>query len=163
PATGMTAAQLAKLPTTLGHVVYWAGVQSGYTYEVTRTSDGSVYIRYLPSGIEAGDPNPNYLTVGTYPVKDSLATVPALARRAGTTPLKVSGGGIAAEDSAPPDSVYLAFPGSAYEVEVFEPIPGLAKRLVTSGKIGPLPNSPSASQSSAALPRAMRASELAAL
>jgi hypothetical protein len=161
PASGMTAAQLSKLPTTLGHVVYWAGVQSGYTYEVTRTADGSVYIRYLPPGIEPGDANPNYLTIGTYPVKSPVAAVRALAKRAGASPLKLSGGGTAAEDAAHPDSVYVAYPGSIYEIEVYEPVPGLAKRLVLDGKIGPLPNSPSPTQTSAAQPQAMTAPELA--
>src|SRR4051794_6955339 len=55
--------------------VYWIGARNGRGYEVTRTGDGSTYIRYLPKGVKAGDPRPQYLTVGSYPNSDAAAAV----------------------------------------------------------------------------------------
>src|SRR5215212_7361318 len=42
--------QLVALSSKLGHPVYWAGPESATTYELTQTSGGSVYVRYLPAG-----------------------------------------------------------------------------------------------------------------
>jgi hypothetical protein len=33
------------------HPVYWAGPRPSYTYELTRTSDGRIFVRYLPTGV----------------------------------------------------------------------------------------------------------------
>ena len=38
-----------------------------------------------------------------------------------------------------PTNVHLAFPGEAYQVEVFSPEGDLALRLVSNGKIQPVP------------------------
>src|SRR5690349_21787017 len=56
PATRGTTVQavsmgtLTALPGVLGHPVYWAGPRAGATYELTRSPDGRVYIRYLTGG-----------------------------------------------------------------------------------------------------------------
>ena len=38
-----------------------------------------------------------------------------------------------------PTSVYVAYPGSKVQIEVFDPDPARALRLVTSGHIQPVP------------------------
>ena len=48
-------AELEAVAKSLGHPVYWAGPRKGVTYELTRTTDGKVYIRYLPRGTHVGD------------------------------------------------------------------------------------------------------------
>src|SRR5439155_18104340 len=79
-AQAASAQDLAALPTTLGHPVYWAGPKRGFTHELTRTSDGRIYIRYLPAGVSIGSNQPNYLTIGTYPLKDAVAAVRGIAK-----------------------------------------------------------------------------------
>ena len=49
PAHAVSAVELAALPSTVHHPVYWAGPQPGTTYEVRVTSAGLVFLRYLPA------------------------------------------------------------------------------------------------------------------
>jgi hypothetical protein len=133
PANAATIAALESLPKAVGHPVYWAGPKSGYTYELTHTTDGRIYIRYLPTGVAIGAAAPNYLTIGTYPVKGAFATVTAIGKKPGGSLVKVAGGGVAAVDPDHPLSTYLAYPGADYEVEVFDPSAGQSLQLVTSG------------------------------
>ena len=46
---------------------------------MTRTTDGRVYVRYLPSGTEVGDSGANYLIVVTYPFAKAYKAVKAVA------------------------------------------------------------------------------------
>src|SRR5207248_2547328 len=121
-AHAVSAVELAALPSTVHHPVYWAGPQPGTTYEVRVTSAGLVFLRYLPAGVPVGAKQSS-LTVGTYPVKDALAAVRGLAKRLHVTPVQMSGGALAVQDTAHRSSVYFASPGSDYQVEVFAPSP----------------------------------------
>jgi hypothetical protein len=51
--TAATLADLRTLAQRVGHPIYWAGPKPGYTYELSTTSNGSVFIRYLPPGWES--------------------------------------------------------------------------------------------------------------
>ena len=44
-----------------------------FAYELTRSADGSFYVRYLPAGAKPGDPRPEFLTVATYSVPAGLS------------------------------------------------------------------------------------------
>jgi len=135
PAATASIRALASLAASVGHPVYWAGPKDGYRYELTHTTDGRIYIRYLPSNVAVGTSAPNYLTVGTYPVKDALTTVSAIGAKPGGSLLKLAGGAVAAIDPDHPLSTYMAYPGSAYEIEVYDPSPGQSRRVVASGAI----------------------------
>ena len=137
PATTASIRALASLPASVGHPVYWAGPKDGYRYELTHTTDGRIYIRYLPSNVAVGTSAPNYLTVGTYPVKDALATVSAIGAKPGGSLLKLAGGAVAAIDPDHPLSTYIAYTGSGYEIEVYDPSPGQSRQVVASGAIVP--------------------------
>ena len=137
PAATASIQALVALGTSVGHPVYWAGPKDGYRYELTHTTDGRIYIRYLPPGVAVGSSAPDYLTVGTYPVKDALATVRAIGAKTGGSLLNLAGGAVAAADPDHPLSMYIAYPGSSYEVEVYDPSPGQARRFVTSGVVVP--------------------------
>ena len=53
PGGGASAAsesELRSFAESSSHPVYWAGAKDGQTYELTRTNDGRVYVRYLPEG-----------------------------------------------------------------------------------------------------------------
>jgi hypothetical protein len=136
--TAVSTAALSSWAATVGHPVYWAGPEQGYRYELTHTTDGRIYIRYLPAGVAVGSAAPDYLTVGTYPVKNALSTVRAIGSKHGGSLIKLTAGGWAAVDPDHPLSTYIAYPGAGYEVEVYDPSPGAARRLVTSGAVGPV-------------------------
>jgi hypothetical protein len=135
---GVSLPKLKAIAAAVPHRVYWAGAQPGRTYEFTRTSDDKIYIRYLPPGTTPGTARGDFLTVGTYPQENAFETLKATARtqRAETIPLP--GGGLAFQDRNRPTSVYAAYPGSEYQVEVFEPSGGRALELVRAGELAPL-------------------------
>jgi hypothetical protein len=145
PVTGLSAGALSSWTATVAHPVYWAGPEQGYRYELTHTTDGRIYIRYLPAGVAVGSAAPDYLTVGTYPVSNALLTVRAIGSKSGGSQIKLTAGGWAAVDPDHPLSIYIAYPGAGYEIEVYDPSPGTARRLVTSGAIGPVAGGATAS------------------
>ena len=133
--TAASVADLRALATSLGHPIYWAGPEAGYTYELTRTSNGKVYIRYLPAGVALGAPRPTYLTVATYPFPKAFAAIKREANATGATTVKLPNGGLAVVDASYPKSVHLAWPGAGYQVEVFDPSPREARRTVAAGRV----------------------------
>jgi len=130
--------QLRELSQETGQPVYWAGRRAGFTYELTRTKDGNVYIRYLPAGTEVGSQQPNYLTVGTYPRRRALGQLRRLARRKGNFDFALPNGGIAVYSRDLPNSVYLAYPGEDVQVEVYDPRPQRARSLAREGRVRPI-------------------------
>jgi hypothetical protein len=117
--------------------LYWAGTRSGTTYELTNTA-GRTWVRYLPKGTPVGSPRPDYLSIGTYAMPNALAQIKTIANRAGSVRVPIANGGIAVYSKSRPTSVYLAYPGAPYEVEVFDPNAATALQLVTSGQIVPV-------------------------
>ncbi len=132
-----SATRVRTLAATLDHPLYWLGAKAGFTYELTQTSDGRIYIRYLPKGVEVGVDTP-YLTVATYPLEGAFAAVKRSAAESGAKTTKLAGGGLAVVDASYPKSVHLAYPGSNYQVEVFDPSPAQAHAVVASGQVQPV-------------------------
>jgi len=133
-----TVEQLRALPGQTGHQVYWAGSPAGFTYELTQTTDGNVYIRYLPANVPVGTERPDYLTVGTYPRQKALAELRGLARRRGSVSFEAPRGGLAVFSRDRPSSIYVAFPRQDVQVEVYDPAAQRARKLVLSGQIRPI-------------------------
>ena len=50
----------------------------------------------------------------------------------------VPGNGIAVYSNSTPTNVYVAFPGTNEEIEVFDPSPKHARALIASGQIAPV-------------------------
>jgi hypothetical protein len=138
PATAASIQRLNRFASSVGHPIYWAGSQPRFTYELSQTKDGRVYIRYLPRGVKVGNPNPNFLTVGTYPQSHAFSTLRATAKKQGMQTIQLEGGGLAFQYKSRPASVYLAYPRSDYQIEVFDPSPARALQLVVSGQIQPV-------------------------
>jgi len=130
-----TVADLRLLDDQSGHPVYWVGPRPGTKYEVTRTSNGNVYIRYLTEAAPVGDERPNYLTVGSYPFKQAYATLRQSARKQDTKSGRLPNGGLYVVSRGRPNSVYVAYPGSDVQIEVFSPSASQARQFVTSGKL----------------------------
>lgn len=129
--------ELGSLEESLGHEVYWAGELPPDRSEVREEADGSVYLRYLPPGVDAGDPRERFLTVGTYPVADATAALRDAAAEAKVA-LRRIGAATVFVDPASAGSVYLAYAGSDLQIEVYDPAPGRALELVRSGAIRPV-------------------------
>jgi hypothetical protein len=136
-ASAATLSTLRSLPGELGHDVYWAGVQPSRTRELTEV-DGNIYIRYLPRGIRAGDPRPDYLTVGTYPTARAYTSLRRRGRQPGNGSRRAAGGGIAVWSDSRPQTVYLAYPRSVVQIEVYDPSAARARRLATTGAVKPI-------------------------
>ena len=131
-------AQLERLAGSVDHPVYWAGPKSGYSYELTNTTDGRIFVRYLPNGVRAGDPRPNFLVVGTYAQPGGFPDLKRVAKRHGSVSFGLDGGGLAVFNTSRPTSVYFGYPGKASQVEVYSPSGDTARRLVLGGMILPI-------------------------
>jgi hypothetical protein len=148
-ATAASIERLNRFASSVGHPIYWVGSQPRFTYELSRTKDGRVYIRYLPPGVKLGDSRPKYLAIGTYPQPRAFATLRATAKKQGAQMIHLAGGGLAFQYKSRPTSVYLAYPGSNYQIEVFDPSPRRALELVASGQVKPVgapPQTPTGSR-----------------
>ena len=137
-ATAASESELKAFADSVPHPVYWAGPNEGYTYELTQTTNGLVYVRYLPEGTDVGDPRPQFLTVGTYPRAGAFAELQRAAKAKGAVSLKIGDDGLAVFSQSRPTSVYLGYPEATYQVEVFHPSPDEARRLALSGAVVPV-------------------------
>ena len=126
---------LATLAAATGSPIYWVGPRRGHLYEISQRTGSQVHVRYLPSGVEAGDAQA-LLTVATYPVENAYDVTSAIS---GAEVTQIRGGGVAAISSSRPTSAYVAYPGVDYQMEVFDPDPAVVKRLATSGAVRPVP------------------------
>jgi hypothetical protein len=135
--TAASAADLKSLARTLGHPIYWVGPAAGQTYELTNTSSGRVFVRYLPAGVAVGVKEP-HLTVGTYPVKNAFAVIRTQSKKPGTVRIPIKGGAVAFYNKSHPTSVYVAYPGVEAQVEVYDPSPARARSLVASQNVTPV-------------------------
>src|SRR5215471_4558462 len=121
-ATAVTAQQLTQLAATVQHPIFWLGPKHGFTYEVTRTANGNIYVRYLPAGVKVGSSKP-YLTVGTYPFPGALAAMQKQASATGAVTTRLAHRGLAGLDTGYPESTHVAYPNVNYQVEVYDPAP----------------------------------------
>jgi hypothetical protein len=135
--SGVSETDLREFAVSSPTPVYWAGPRAGQTYELFTTSDGRVYVRYLPAGVKVGDPRPQFLTVGTYPLPNAFAAVKRAGRTPGAVTRRLAGGGLAVINPATP-SVYFAYPGGKYQVEVFAPSASTTRNLVLGGQVVPI-------------------------
>ncbi len=128
---------VAEVEDSLGHTLYWAGERPPDQLELMQDAEGNVFLRYLPPGVEAGDTRTRFLTVGTYPVTDAVAALEHTAAD-GDSPLQTAADGATVlVNPSSRGSVYLAYPGSDLQIEVYDPAPGRALKLIRSGEIQP--------------------------
>jgi hypothetical protein len=133
-----TPATLRALSDEVGHPVYWVGPRPRRTYELTSTANGRIFIRYLPPGAKVGNRQAEYTIVGTYPVPDALEVLKKLSKRIGEKSVSAPGGGLAVYSIDAPTNVYVAYPRSDVQIEVFDPRAKQALRLATSGRLAPV-------------------------
>ena len=126
---------MKKLQAALKHPFYWAGPKQGYTYEVTQRRDGTIFVRYLPRGVRVGDPRGAFLIIVTYPYANALL---ALKRVENGKGIPVPRGGLALVHQGYRESVHLAYPHVNYQIEVYDPLPRVARQVAASGQVRPI-------------------------
>lgn len=131
-------AALRALTDGAGHPVYWIGPRPNRTYELTRTSSGRIFIRYLPPGVRVGNRSARFTIVGSYPVENAIDVLRELSEQPGERSASVPGGGLAVYSPSSPTNVYVAYPGSDVQIEIFDPSAERALRLATSGRVVPV-------------------------
>jgi hypothetical protein len=124
-------AELKTVSKAVRQPIYWAGPRKGSHYELTRTSTGNSYVRYLPRGVKGGKQG-RLLIVATYPLRDAFARVK---KYANGKPIAGPNGSIYAVNRDVPTSVYIAFPKVDYEIEVYDPSPKVARTVAASGQV----------------------------
>lgn len=137
PTTSVAVPEIATVADlrALGNTVfYWAGTRPDTHFELTSADDGTVFIRYLAPGQAAGSQQPA-LTVATYARPNGFAEVERAAKRGNVARIDLPEGGVAVADEKGKRNVHFAYPGQPYQVEVYSPQPGVARRLVESGAI----------------------------
>jgi hypothetical protein len=134
----LTADGLGAFAKTRGRPVYWLGPKLGADYQVTTTSDGRVYVLYLPASSQPSKKT-QYLSVGTYPLKNAYAATVKAASTKGLVALKAGAGVAAVYATRRPTNVFVAFPGIAYQIEVFDPNAAQAHKFVVAHNVVPVP------------------------
>jgi hypothetical protein len=134
----VSSADLTAALEEVGHDIYWAGERPPAQLELKEEPEGSVYLRYLPPGVEVGEREAAFLTVGSYPIADAFSATRNAAKADGAKLRHLPGGAIAFDNPQSEGSVYLAYPGSDVQVEVYDPTPGASMELVMSGVIRPV-------------------------
>ncbi len=129
---------LETLAGALAQPIFWAGAKPGYHLELTRETDGRVFIRYLPRGVKVGS-HRSFVTVGTYPRQGAFSVTKTVAARPTSVDLPVRGGGVAFYAKDDPTNVYVAYPSYDAQIEVYDPWAPGARRIVTSGSVAPVP------------------------
>ena len=133
-----TPSEIRDLSVEVGRPIYWLGPRDNTVYELQRTSQDRIYVRYLPPTADVGTKQAAYALVGTYPVPKAFDVLKGLAKNSGETSFTAPKGGIAVYSNSHPTNVYLAYPGSDVQIEVYDPTPGNARTLVASGRVVPV-------------------------
>jgi hypothetical protein len=144
PATGepeaVTTSELSEFAAEQDTPVYWLGERRNEGYELTDSSSGRVYVRYLTGGAEAGDKRAVFVTVATYPADNGVATLRKAAReQMGAKLGKTDDGAALLIDPTSPNNAHLAYPGANLQIEVYSPVPGEALRLAARGDVQTVP------------------------
>lgn len=139
-AVALSESELLAQVSSLGLPAFWVGPRAGTSsYELSTPPDGRVYIRYLTGDAEAGDPHPDFLTVGTYPVPEAKKALEEATRagEGGQTLSQEEGYKVLASPEA--TNAYVVFDNQPdAQVEIFSPQPGEAAELAKSGTLKPV-------------------------
>lgn len=136
----VTSSELSDFADEQGTPVYWLGERGDDNYELTDSTSGRVYIRYLPEGTDAGDERADFVTVATYPANNGVAELRKAAREETGAKLgKTDDGAVLLIDPASPNNAHLAYRGANLQIEVYSPVPGEALRLAARGAVRPVP------------------------
>lgn len=130
--SALTETELRSAVKTVGGSVYWVGSVSGALYTFNHSVAGQNFVRYLPSGKGLADVQQRYRVIATYPDAKAYQTM----KEAGKLPTGVGitnpDGSLIYYAKATPTHVYLAYKNLAFQIEIFDPTPGVALKLATT-------------------------------
>jgi hypothetical protein len=138
PAVAATPERLRELSVEAGRPIYWLGPAENRTYELMRTANDRIYVRYLPTGTAVGTTEAKYPLVGTYPVDNAYDVLKELATTEGETSFTAPKGGFAVYSTGRPTNIYVGYPGSDVQIEVYDPSAAHARELSASGQVVPV-------------------------
>ncbi len=130
--------ELQELADSVDHPVYWAGERPDTTYELTVNPDGNIFLRYLGPDVEIGSRETPAFTVGTYSVPDAYGALQGVSKQPGAVKARTPDGGLVLTNEGNPQSVYIAYPGTDYQIEVYDPDAATALEAASSGQIEPI-------------------------
>lgn len=116
----------------VGSTIFWAGSMSGAKYTFDHIAAGQDYIRYLPNGQGLSDTTQNYRVIATYKDATAYDTIVAAAKLKTGVILTNPDGSIVYYAKATPTHVYMAFKSLPYQIEIFDPTPGVSLKLATT-------------------------------
>ena len=129
----LTESELRDTVRELELTVYWAGPVENNLYSLDTRGPGQIYVRYLPNGNGLADTAANYRVVGTYEIKDAFITTKAAGNSVPNSVGFINGDGAAVYyTKESPNNVYLAYEGKDLQVEIFDPIAGVALQLAST-------------------------------
>lgn len=119
--------------------VFWAGAIPGAKYTLTHQEPNQNLIRYLPGGVGLEDTNFNYRIIATYKSSTAYDAIVSAGKSSNTVVIKNENGSIIYYERARPKNVFIVFQGLDYQVEIFDPVLGVALKLArTPGLIAAL-------------------------
>ena len=77
------------------------------------------------------------------------------AGKAGAIRIPLSSSAIAFTTKTHPLNAWMTYPGSHYQIEVFDPVPGRARQLIQSGRVARVPGSPKENRPSEVSPKSL--------
>lgn len=128
----LTESELKSIVTQNNIKAYWTGPIEDATYTLNSSTPGQVFIRYVPKGESCDDLRPNFRVIATYEEVDAFSTTESAGTTADGVSLLNSDGSIVYFNKNVPTNIYVAYPGIAYQIEVYDPDPKEAVSLATT-------------------------------
>jgi len=130
--TALSESELVSAVKSVGSSVFWIGASAGDKYAYNSLGKDQNFIRYLPGGNGVADTAENYRIIGTYADPNAYKTLQqAAASNTGISSVNPDSS-IVFYSKATPLHVYLAFKDLPYQIEIFDPKPGVALKLATT-------------------------------
>ena len=122
--TAVSVTQLGTLSDKAGHPIYWAGPVPGTRYELTQTTSGSIYVRYLPQGVPDRDQRAGTRSSAAIRSTNAYKVLQGLAKKDGEISFPAPGSGIAVYSQSSPDERLPRVPGLERPDRGLRPVAG---------------------------------------
>ena len=132
----LTEEELKQAVLLLGSTVYWAGPVANYKYTIEDSINGQIFIKYLPNGQGAIDPNPVYRVIATYQLENAYNSTKVAGAIEGDVGLTSPDGAAVYFDKNQDKNVYLAFEDQDFQIEIYDPGEGVSLAMaIEPGRI----------------------------
>jgi len=134
----LTEPELREIVSQLGQIIYWAGPMANAKYTLN-VNDTAAFVRYLPEGEGVEDTGMNYLVIATYEVNGAFEAVRTAGNEQDGISISNSDGAAVYYNKSNPNNVYIAYPNTNFQIEIFDPSVDRALQIATSpGLIQPI-------------------------